>query len=54
MPQTTTVRWHLRYRVLALLVALAAVLGLMLTRGLTLAHALITQSSPFPVGNMLN
>src|SRR5215472_1018742 len=54
MHQMTTARWHLRYRVLALLVALAAVLGLMLTRGLTLAHALITQSSPFPVGNMLN
>jgi len=50
----TTARWHLRYRILALLVALATVPGLMLTRGLTPAQALITQSAPFPVGNMLN
>jgi len=50
----TTARWHLRYRTLALLVALATLLGLTLTRGLTPAQALITQSAPFPVGNMLN
>src|SRR5215469_3428883 len=54
MHQMTTARWHLRYRTLALLVALATLLGLTLTRGLTPAQALITQSLPFPVGNMLN
>jgi hypothetical protein len=54
MSETTTARWHLRYRVLALLAALAAVLGLTLTHGLTPAYALVTQSGPFPVGNMLN
>lgn len=54
MSKTTAARGRVRYRVLALLAALATVLGLTLPRGQTAAHALVMQTGNFPVGNMLD